>query len=78
MSFWAIAFLGSTTIGAPIVGWVGQNIGPRWGLGIGGVAALLAAGLGFLTLRNLPSGRKALASAATQAESRTEPGKPVS
>ncbi len=55
MAFWSVAFLGSTTIGGPIVGWIGETIGPRWGLGIGGAAALLAAALGFLTLRHTPT-----------------------
>ena len=40
MALWALAWLGSTPIGGPIVGWVGQAIGPRWALVIGGVAAL--------------------------------------
>ncbi len=61
MSFWAIAFLGSTTIGGPIVGWIGEHIGPRWGLGIGGIAALVAAGLGLLTLRHVQSRRRQIA-----------------
>jgi MFS family permease len=40
MALWALAWLGSTPIGGPIVGWVGQAIGARWALVIGGVAAL--------------------------------------
>jgi predicted MFS family arabinose efflux permease len=41
MALWAVAWLGSTPIGGPIVGWVGQHAGARWGLVIGGAAALL-------------------------------------
>jgi MFS family permease len=52
MSFWSIAFLGSSTIGAPIVGWFAEAAGARWGLALGGVAALVAASLGALALRN--------------------------
>ncbi len=52
MALWSVAFLGSTAIGGPIVGWVGENVGPRWGLAVGGLAAVVAAGLGLLTLRN--------------------------
>lgn len=52
MSFWSIAFLGSTTIGAPIVGWFAEVAGARWGLALGGVAALVGAAIGALTLRN--------------------------
>jgi MFS family permease len=51
MSFWSIAFLGSTTIGAPIVGWFAEVAGARWGLALGGIAALLAAFLGALAWR---------------------------
>jgi len=50
MSFWTIAFLGSSTIGGPIVGWFGDFFGPRWGLAAGGLAALAAAALGWLTI----------------------------
>lgn len=52
MAFWSIAFLGSTTIGGPVVGWIGEHVDPRWGLAIGGLAALAAGGFGFLTLRH--------------------------
>jgi hypothetical protein len=52
MSFWSIAFLGSTTIGAPIVGAVAEAAGARWGLALGGIAALVGSALGALTLRN--------------------------
>jgi MFS family permease len=52
MSFWSIAFLGSTTIGAPLVGWFAETAGARWGLAIGGLAALFASSLGALALRN--------------------------
>jgi MFS family permease len=53
MSFWSMAFLGSTTIGGPVVGWFGQTAGARWGLALGGLAALIAAGLGATTLRKV-------------------------
>src|SRR5579862_628407 len=44
MSLWAIAWLGSTPIGGPIVGWIGEDAGARWSLVVGG-AATLACGL---------------------------------
>jgi MFS family permease len=59
MSFWSVAFLGSTTIGGPIVGWVAEMAGARWGLAIGGMAAVVAAALGAVTLRNVKGGKKA-------------------
>ena len=50
MSLWAMAIFGSTLVGAPIVGLIGEYIGPRWGLAIGGVAAMAAAGYAARTL----------------------------
>ncbi len=35
--------LGCTPIGAPIVGWVADDFGPRWALGIGAMSGLAAA-----------------------------------
>jgi MFS family permease len=45
MALWAVAFLGTTPIGGPIVGWVAQHAGPRWALVLGGLAALTATAL---------------------------------
>jgi MFS family permease len=42
MALYAIAFLGSTPIGGPIVGWISQQYGPRAGFAIGGIGAILA------------------------------------
>ncbi len=53
MAFWAVVFLGSTPIGGPIIGFVGQHIGPRWGLAAGGLAALIAAVWGIIAIRDL-------------------------
>jgi len=55
MSFWSIAFLGTTTIGGPAVGWFAEAVGPRWGLALGGFAALAAALLGVINLRHIHS-----------------------
>jgi MFS family permease len=35
--------LGGTPVGAPIVGWVADNFGPRWALGVGAAAGFAAA-----------------------------------
>ncbi len=59
MSFWSVAFLGTTTFGGPIVGWFAQTMGARWGLALGGIAALSAAALGAITLRHLPGSQAA-------------------
>ncbi|MBI5470030.1 MFS transporter [Candidatus Kaiserbacteria bacterium] len=50
MALWNVAMIGSTPIGAPIVGFVGEFIGARWGLGIGGVAAILTGAIAIRAL----------------------------
>ncbi len=60
MSLWTIAILGTTPIGGPIVGWIGEKIDPRMGLGIGGFACLFAAGICWLMLRSDKKKRKQL------------------
>ncbi len=50
MSLWTIAFLGSTPIGGPIIGWIGEYAGPRYGVFTGGIAAIVAAGIGAMTI----------------------------
>jgi MFS family permease len=50
MSFWSIAFLGTTPIGGPIVGSIGEHAGARVALLVGGLAALVAAGVGLWTV----------------------------
>ncbi len=39
--------LGGTPIGAPVVGWVADRLGPRWALGIAAIAGLAAAIVGI-------------------------------
>ena len=43
MSLYSVVFLGSTPIGAPLVGWLAEVASPRAGLALGGAAALIAA-----------------------------------
>ena len=58
MALWAVAFLGSTPIGGPVIGWIGEYAGPRWGLAVGGFAALIAAGFGHWRYRSLTVDKK--------------------
>ena len=44
MGLYSVVFLGSTPIGSPIVGWIGETFGVRAGFFISGIACLLAAG----------------------------------
>jgi MFS family permease len=50
MALYTVAFLGTTPIGGPVVGYVGQAFGGRAALAVGGVATLLAAAFGWRSL----------------------------
>jgi MFS family permease len=50
MSLFSMALVGSTPVGGPIVGWIGEHIDPRAAVLMGGIAALVAAGYGTLHL----------------------------
>ncbi|MHA6693789.1 MFS transporter [Homoserinimonas sp. A520] len=43
MALYLAIFVGGTPIGAPLAGWVVNQFGPRWGLGVAVAAGLLAA-----------------------------------
>jgi MFS family permease len=60
MALWTVAFLGTTPVGGPIAGFVAAHFGARWALALGGTAALVAAGIGFLALHG--DGRRELES----------------
>jgi MFS family permease len=40
--------LGGTPVGAPIVGWIADQFGPRWALGVGAASGVLAAAVAFI------------------------------
>lgn len=50
MALYGVAFLGTTPIGGPLVGWISQVAGPRVGVGIGGLAGLAAAMVAYPSL----------------------------
>lgn len=41
MALYMMVFLGATPIGSPIVGWIGEEFGARWSIGVGSISALL-------------------------------------
>jgi MFS family permease len=55
MSLWTVAFLGSTFIGGPVIGWIGGHASPRWAVAVGGMAAIAAGAFGLVAMRNYPS-----------------------
>lgn len=42
MALYTAVFFGGTPIGAPVVGWIGEVLGPRWTIGIGSIAVGVA------------------------------------
>lgn len=50
MAIYMAIFMGGTPIGAPIVGWVADVLGPRWGLGVGAASGILAGAVGVYYL----------------------------
>ena len=53
MALWSVAFLGSTPIGGPAIGWVTAHAGARVGLGVGAASCFVAGVLGLLAIRHL-------------------------
>ncbi len=58
MALWSVTFTGSTPIGGPIVGVAADDLGPRYGLGLGALACFAAAILGVLALNRMPAGER--------------------
>ena len=63
MSLFTIAFQGSTPIGAPIVGFIGQHAGARYSVAVGGAASLLAGTYGLINAAKRRAARLAEARA---------------
>lgn len=55
----AVAFLGSTPIGGPITGWIGDHLGASWSLAYGSMCCFAAAGWAAWTLRRRSRDREA-------------------
>lgn len=51
MALYALVFIGSTPVGGPLIGWVSEELGPRFGLGLGGLASVVAAVTGIVVFR---------------------------
>lgn len=50
MALFSMALVGSTPIGGPMVGWIAENVSPRFSLLLGGIAAFGAAAYGWVSL----------------------------
>jgi len=56
MAIYGMVFLGSTPVGAIIVGWLGEASGARAGFALGAIAAIVAGALA-LWWQRMPAGR---------------------
>jgi MFS family permease len=75
MALYSVVFLGSTPIGAPLVGWIAQVAGPRAGLVVGAIAALaVAAGAKVAYERVRPAPER---TRPCESSSRTRRGRPL-
>jgi len=78
MALYAIVFIGSTPIGAPVAGWLSEVAGPRAGMLLGAVVALAAAATaaaGFARSRRRAAAEEARTAPRRRGERR--PGAPV-
>ena len=51
MALYSMVFIGTTPIGAPLVGWIAEAASPRWALALGGAAAVAGGVGGWLAYR---------------------------
>jgi MFS family permease len=51
MALYMAIFMGGTVVGAPVIGWIANTLGPREGLAAGALAGLVCAGIGVLGMR---------------------------
>ncbi len=77
MALYMTVFLGTTPVGAPLVGWIAEAGGPRWSIAVGGLAALLAALLAAALGRRAPAPDPGRASALAQEPAQTQEQEPV-
>ena len=52
MALWAIAWQGTTPVGGPIVGWIGETAGARWSLVAGGLPAAAVGATALMLARS--------------------------
>ena len=76
MSLWAIVFLGSTAIGAPLIGFLAGHYGARFALGVGGVATLLVAIWAGFELRRIRNHRRTAVEDAAPTAAESSAGTP--
>ena len=59
MALYMTVVMGGTPLGAPFIGLIGEQLGARWTLIIGGVFVLVGVGVALLVFRRLNGGADA-------------------
>jgi MFS family permease len=77
MALYSVVFLGSTPIGSPIVGWIGETFGVRAGFFISGFACLLASGYAINVVRKERLARAETSALEAQETEAVTPDDPV-
>lgn len=52
MALWSVAFLGTTPVGGPLIGWITSVAGARVGIGVGAASCFIAGVIGVLVIRH--------------------------
>lgn len=73
MSLYILVFLGTTPLGAPLIGLLSEHAGPRSGLVVGGALCAAAAAVVGLLLRRRPGGSGTAESGAATAQTSSQP-----
>jgi len=60
MAFYFTIVMGGTPLGAPVIGWIGQHLGARWTLVIGGLLTLAGVALALAVYARLQGGVRAV------------------
>ncbi|MBO0803490.1 MAG: MFS transporter, partial [Nocardiopsaceae bacterium] len=79
MALWALAWLGSTPVGGPLVGWIATEAGARWSLLAGGLPTLACGLLALPVLARIdrtavPATGRAAGGGSLAAEQGGQPG----
>lgn len=74
MALWSVAFMGSTPVGGPLIGWISETAGPRAGLAVGAAACFAAAGIGLVMYRRRDRPPPRMVSTTTPAAGPDQPG----
>jgi MFS family permease len=66
MALYMTVVMGGTPVGAPVIGAIGEQLGPRWTLIAGGVLTLVGVALALLVFWWMTTRRQAVRAAATE------------